>query len=495
MPPDLQAHKARMDQLLNTLQQSDVKSVKQAWSSSPIRVGTVCSGTDSPMVALEALLSTLNNHSSSSDSNKMEMEHVFSCENVKFKRDFIEKTCNPPLIFNDLIELANYGRGVCHDGSTQVVPNDEELHFLIAGTECKDFSSLSSSRKGINGGGKSANTFWATHTLAKHLQPCIIILENVSQCPVKEMSNAFTDIGYTAVHTKVCTSDYYLPQSRSRKYFVFLNNNKTQFRASLTDDDWIASVERLSQQKNVLSWTSYLGIDDNNSSAAKPTQSKKKGGRGKPLSESLESKWLAEIKAIETKEGLTPYYAKGGRPYSDATQNIEAIASLPDRAKMRLDVQCKRAIKVGIDPFKVPLIWNPAQQLRYTHTGISSNDDGENKNPMPCRIAPCVTPKHEWIISSRMAPLTGAEALALQGLQQPQVLSKKVLSQFTCEQLRDLAGNAMSTTVVAAVFIATFLTTELIESNDSNLLVKRRQVSSSSSEAAAATVRTKKRRV
>ena len=112
------------------------------------------------------------------------MEHVFSCENVKFKRDFIAKTSNPPLIFNDLIELANNeGRtGVCHDGSTNALPTDKELHFLIAGTECKDFSSLSSSRKGINDrGGKSASTFWATHTLAKQLQPCIILLENVSQ--------------------------------------------------------------------------------------------------------------------------------------------------------------------------------------------------------------------------------------------------------------------------------------------------------------------------
>ena len=425
------------------------------------------------------------------------MEHVFSCENVKFKRDFIQKTSNPPLIFTDLLELANNsneGRtitGLYHDGSTHVLPTNKELHFLIAGTECKDFSSLSSSRKGIHDrhGGKSASTFWATHKLAQQLQPYIILLENVSQCPALQMNTAFMNIGYTPVHTKVCTSNYYLPQSRCRTYFIFLNNNKMKFREGLTCDDWIVEMERLKMKENdeIVSWTRYLGIDndDNDDDTTEEknemmmTQhpSKKKGGggrRGKPLAESLDSKWLAEITAIETKEGLTPYNAKegGGRPYSDITKDVEAIASLPDRAKMRLDVQYKRAVKAGIDPMKSHLIWNPAQQLRYTHSGISfdngnENDDddddddggGSNNNntkATPRLITPCVTPKHEWIISSRMGPLTGVEALALQGIcnneHHQNVLSKEVLSQFTCEQLRDLAGNAMSTTVVAAVF-------------------------------------------
>ena len=131
----------------------------------------------------------------------IEMEHVFSCENVKFKRDFIEQTTNPPpLIFTDLIEMAPSLEGVCHDGSTKHVPtNNNELYLLLAGTECKDyFSSLSSSRKGINDNGKSGNTFWATHTLVKKLKPCIAILENVAQCPANLMEAAFEDIGYTA---------------------------------------------------------------------------------------------------------------------------------------------------------------------------------------------------------------------------------------------------------------------------------------------------------
>lgn len=358
------------------------------------------------------------------------------------------KTTNPPFLFNDLTELES-GKGLCHDGLTRDVPSD--FHVLVAGTECVDFSNLSTSRKGLKGGGRSDVTFWATHKLARKYKPPIVILENVANCPANGMKNAFEDIGYVAVHTKVCTSDYMLPQSRRRAYFVFLHSAKARFQPHFTKDEWVRTMERLGskrqsqKEKNALSWKDFLGSN----TATK--KAKNKCRRGKPLRESLNSKWLAEIESVEKKEGLTPHNKPGGRPYSVATKNAEAIATLPDRAKMRLDVQCKRALNAGIDPFKVPLIWNPAQQLRFTDSGVSP--DGK-----PRTIAPCVTPKHGWVVSSRKGLLSGAEALALQGIP----VSKEVSSQFDCTQLRDLAGNAMSTTVVAAAFLTTFLTTELI---------------------------------
>lgn len=431
--------------LVDVLDDDEVASIKQRWSKPTLRVGTVCSGTDAPIVALNQLLSVL---SEGSESGRIEMEHAFSCENVKFKRDFIAETSKPSLLFNDVTEIASSGSGVCHDGVTRDVPQD--FNVLIAGTECVDFSSLSTSPKGLKGGGRSDITFHATHKLAEKFSPAIVILENVAKCPAEEMMEAYEDIGYVAVHTKVCTSDFLLPQSRARAYFVFLHKEKARFVSSSTKDDWIDTMARLGPQRKQhreQNWVDFL--DDDDTIVAK---GKKKGGRGKPLSESLGSKWLAEIKAIEKKEGLTSYDAKGGRPYTEATRNSAALASLPDRAKMRLDVQCKRAMKVGIDPLKTPLLWNPAQQLRFTDPGVSS--DGK-----PRTIAPCVTPGHEWIVSSLKRPLTGSEALALQGMSFP----SSVLSHFDCRQLRDLAGNAMSTTVVASVFLATFLTAELID--------------------------------
>ena len=449
------------NRLVEVLSTDEVETINKQWSTAPsLRVATVCSGTDAPILALEQLLSVLNKDKD----DKIQMEHIFSCENSKFKRDFIEQTTNPSLIFNDVVEISNDGKGECHDGKVRTVPDD--FNVLIAGTECVDFSSLSTSPKSLKGGGRSDITFWATHKLAKKYQPSIVVLENVAKCPMNEMAKAFEDIGYVATFRKVCTSEYLLPQSRSRIYFVFVHKNSAQYKENCNKDDWVRKMEALGpnrQTNEKISWNDILSEGTEPSSK----KSKKKGGRGKSLSESLSSKWLAEIVAIEKKEGLTPYDDEdGGRPYTEATKNIEVLAHLPDRAKMRLDVQFKRAVKAGVDPLKVPLIWNPAQQLRFTDSGVDSN--GKPKTS----IAPCVTPGHEWIVSSLKRPLSGEEALALQGITVP----KKALKQFECRQLRDLAGNAMSTTVVAAVFLSIFTTIELIDNG------KKRSVSDDSTE-------------
>lgn len=114
-----------LERLVRVLSDEELSALKQRWSSSPLRIGTVCSGTDAPILALGSLFSILNNNDNDGDGtnrNGVQMEHVFSCENVKFKRDFILETTNPPLVFNDVTELAS-GKGLCHDGETRDVPH------------------------------------------------------------------------------------------------------------------------------------------------------------------------------------------------------------------------------------------------------------------------------------------------------------------------------------------------------------------------------------
>jgi len=440
--------------LVAVLSDGEVAALSRKWSASPLRVATVCSGTDAPILGLDMLRDALY---ARSGRHKIGIEHVFSCEKVKFKRDFVAATTRPALLFQDVTEVAQ-GEGMCHDGVRRLVP--EHFNVLISGTECVDFSSLSTAPKGLRGGGRSAITFWATLELAKARTPAVVLLENVATCPARDMEQAFAEAGYVAAHTKVCTSDYLLPQSRSRCYFLFLLAGKARFLPSSSEETWIHTMKRLGPRRPSfpeeipLRWTDFL-LEESDTPTA-PT-GKKKGRRGKPLSESLGSKWLAEVQAIEEKEGLQKYGEPGGRPYSDATAHVAALASLPDRAKMRLDVQCKRALQAGIDPLTVPLLWNPAQQLRFTDAGF-----GTDGRPRP--LAPCVTPKHEWVVSARRAPLRGAEALALQGIRVPW----EALAKFDEKQLRDLAGNAMSTTVAAAALLATFLTAELVEERRSS---------------------------
>lgn len=62
-------------------------------------------------------------------------------------------------------------------------------------------------------------------------------------------------------------------------------------------------------------------------------------------------------------------------------------------------------------------------------------------------------------MSCRKGPLTGRECLDFQGI----TISNEVDKLFDDAQLRDLAGNAMSTTVVAAACLAAFASCKVVE--------------------------------
>lgn len=68
-------------------------------------------------------------------------------------------------------------------------------------------------------------------------------------------------------------------------------------------------------------------------------------------------------------------------------------------------------------------------------------------------VTPCLTPHMVPFITNRGAPLIGVEALSLQGIPVEDVL----LTRETEKEMADLAGNAMSTTVVGAAIMAALL--------------------------------------
>lgn len=65
-------------------------------------------------------------------------------------------------------------------------------------------------------------------------------------------------------------------------------------------------------------------------------------------------------------------------------------------------------------------------------------------------ICPCLTPQGLPYVSNRGGPLLGLEALSMQGLP----IDELLLTRESEDNLRDLAGNAMSSTVVGACIIS-----------------------------------------
>ena len=72
-------------------------------NSRKLRVATMCSGTESPLLALRMITRSLF----AETGKKLEVEHIFSCEIEPFKQAYIERNFSPPILFRDVLELAN----------------------------------------------------------------------------------------------------------------------------------------------------------------------------------------------------------------------------------------------------------------------------------------------------------------------------------------------------------------------------------------------------
>jgi hypothetical protein len=68
-----------------------------------LRVATMCSGTESPLLALRMITRALEEQTG----QKLEIEHIFSCEIEPFKQAYIERNFAPPILFRDVLELAD----------------------------------------------------------------------------------------------------------------------------------------------------------------------------------------------------------------------------------------------------------------------------------------------------------------------------------------------------------------------------------------------------
>ena len=118
----------------------------------PLRVATMCSGTESPMLALAMLSKAVEAQTGC----KLEVEHAFSCEIEPFKQAYIERNFSPPILFRDIRELGNEKATTAYGGLVDVPGNCD---LLVAGTSCVDYSNLNNQQKGLDDGGESGQTF------------------------------------------------------------------------------------------------------------------------------------------------------------------------------------------------------------------------------------------------------------------------------------------------------------------------------------------------
>jgi hypothetical protein len=80
-----------------------IKDVAKRLHGRRLRVATMCSGTESPLLALDLICRSVREEYGDS----IEVEHVFSCEIEPFKQAYIERNFRPPILFRDVCELGD----------------------------------------------------------------------------------------------------------------------------------------------------------------------------------------------------------------------------------------------------------------------------------------------------------------------------------------------------------------------------------------------------
>ena len=134
---------------------------------------------------------------------------------------------------------------------------------------------------------------------------------------------------------------------------------------------------------------------------------------------------------------LTSWQEAGVCKGLDWTWN-DWLLTQTERVLDLLEISTLRMAKDGVDSGFKACIWNVSQNVdRQSGSGRTA-------------LAPCLTPNMIPWVTIRGGPVTGREALALQGIPVRELL----LTSENEDQLADLAGNAMTTTVVGSAMLA-----------------------------------------
>ncbi|KAK4046509.1 hypothetical protein OIV83_006035 [Microbotryomycetes sp. JL201] len=399
-----------------------------------LRVGTMCSGTESPLLALGLISNALKDLTG----KDLKVEHIFSCEIEPFKQAYIERNFAPPLLFRDVTELGEDEALTAYGGRAAVPGN---IDMLVAGTSCVDYSPLNTKKKTIDARGESGRTFFGMMDYVVKHKPTIVILENVSGAPWDEVVDRFDKIDYSATFIRLDTKHYYIPHTRSRGYLLAIPK---QSGRSIVHE-WSDKVKALSRPASAPLEAFLLSTDDPRIHRAR--QELAIDRQNKDGTKRATVDWIrCESRHAQARDQemlglgrpLTAWQDNGGAPtmpdgaWNDwASVQTERVLDLMDISYLRL------ALK-GTDVSYKSALWNLSQNVDRTTASVKLG------------ICPCLTPNMIPYLASRGGPIVGLEALALQGLP----IDELLLTRENTDQLADLAGNAMSSTVVGAAILA-----------------------------------------
>ena len=327
-----------------------------------------------------------------------------------------------------------------------------------------DFSNLNTKKKSLlpvgdgpatgssRGGGESAATFEAICSYARVYRPAVMLIENISGAPWELIGREFDKINYSSLEAKVDTRQYLLPQTRNRGYMICINQESSKTFNGLTKaqaDQKVAKWVELMMKKfrNPANASAEMLIFEEDHPTLKKALDMMIRVDQTPISRVVTDWTVCEGRHSRERKDQ---YIGNGVPYTHWTRGSfvvphyayqQWLGQQTDRVKDCLDMLVLQYAERGED-----------FEYKFHCVDLSQNIDRTLESSIR-GVVSCLTPNGIPFLSSRGGPLVGLEALALQGLP----IDRMLLARETPGQLKDLAGNAMSSTVIASAFMAALI--------------------------------------
>ncbi|RMY59454.1 hypothetical protein D0865_02069 [Hortaea werneckii] len=428
------------DDMTNKALRLGLKGALNSLTGRTIRIATLCSGTESPLLAMEMVADALKTRGLIG----FDVEHVFSAEIVPHKQAYIERNFAPPRIFRDITEFPEAFEQQEPHATTaygSVVPIPMDVDIVIAGTSCVDYSRQNNHQVSIDADGESGRTWRGALAYCKACRPAIVIFENIVNAAWGKMISDFKEIGYGSKGVLVDTKDFYLPHTRQRGYMVCFDGRSCNQEAEKMATQWqdlIIEFRRLASSPV----SSFLIPSDQVLLRLQAREDEN----------DKEVDWTkCEITQMEYRQDSGIGYA---RPFTQWQESGTMV--VPENSSAPWYHRQVERVKDTIDCLYLRKAL-PSQGMydaRYkTRVVDLSQNVYRAKDEQQFGIIGCITPTAQTFISDAGRAMAAEESLKLQGLP----LDKISFTTETQAELQSLAGNAMSTTIIGPAILAALI--------------------------------------
>ncbi|KAL8969644.1 MAG: hypothetical protein Q9183_001904 [Haloplaca sp. 2 TL-2023] len=342
----------------------------------------------------------------------------------------------------------------------------------MAGFSCVDSSKLNKNRKDVTEGGETGDTLRAIIRYARRYRPKILVLENIEgnqwqkiegmltndrKCPglnlsmLKELwgDDGHPNVGYSCHVSQADSREYNTPQTRRRRYTICVD--RSQIGKAAADKlalEWAVLFEGvLPQHASVPAEALLLPAGDPRLQAVYARAHYNDFGQKRKRKTTTWEICKLRYVSFRANAGLGT-----GRPYTNYTESGAChppeywlapwIRIQVDRVMEHFEQSLLRKVAIGYDPLHKTRIIDLSQNIDRALDNVAEG------------ITTCLTPTMVSLVSTRGGPVTGWEAMRMQGLP----ADKLLLGRMTESQIKDMAGNAMTTPVIGAAILALLAT-------------------------------------